>query len=483
MCGIVGFIGHSKQPTITFDLINSLLVVTEIRGDHATGFWCTAPKEDNRIVYHKEPIKAVDFVQKQIWKDVKKYNPDLLLGHCRYSSTGVGSEKINRNNHPHVATDGRVALVHNGRIIEYNYLKSHYKLSSDCDSEVLLRIFESGEEFYDQEDFLKKELPKASAECSAELLSRVWGLKEIFSKVNFGSMATAIGERRDNCERTLWLFRNTGRPLALIDLRPTLGQIFFCSVPEIFRAAVSRSQFAKEVVSQDQEVAELCSDSIFYFNLKKDGTISHDRWEVRKKRRFGFYEHVEDVKKGLADGSINKTQSPLVRSQMEIVTNLDGEDEVVAKSPLLTSKESVLERHTTNVANAAVDSMMRGVNNSKLTLPPNIGDDDDGNDDDTAMGPDFPPFGHTQLTTSLDDLPDQEEEEDTTEVDYTITPELLAQLDKHKDEAKDLIDRITTAAKELAKEGNIPLEEFQLLVEDVERFCIDLKATKMAYEL
>jgi glucosamine--fructose-6-phosphate aminotransferase (isomerizing) len=136
LCGIVGYIGNPNQAA-TFDLVNQLMIKTEPRGEHATGFWAAIGEGDNQIIYHKEPVKSTVFVQQDMWqKHGGAPKPNLLIGHCRWTSPGGGPEKVNKNNHPHVSKDYRVALVHNGKIPEYNYLKKRYNVNTDCDSEV-----------------------------------------------------------------------------------------------------------------------------------------------------------------------------------------------------------------------------------------------------------------------------------------------------------------------------------------------------------
>lgn len=159
----------------------------------------------------------------------------MLLAHCRAST--FGNEKYNKNNHPHTSNDKRIALIHNGKVTEYGILKSRYELSSDCDSEILLRMFEAGESYRNKEEFLKKEFSDLSIQ-----IHQLMGLREIFSRIQYGAMAVAIGERGDGLEnhsqRHLWLFRDEERPIFVIDMRKTLGQIFFCSEMEIWRSAL-----------------------------------------------------------------------------------------------------------------------------------------------------------------------------------------------------------------------------------------------------
>src|SRR6185369_659043 len=167
----------------------ALFLKTEIRGEHASGFWA-CEEGDGLIYYDKEPIKSSQYITREVWKkDFSSTRSDLLLTHCRLSSVGVGHEKVNKNNHPHVSDDRRVALVHNGRIAEYNSLRHRYETNSDCDSEILLRMFESTNEHQSKEDYLAQEFPN----LAPDLACRILGMKEIFARVNYGAMAVAIG--------------------------------------------------------------------------------------------------------------------------------------------------------------------------------------------------------------------------------------------------------------------------------------------------
>ena len=69
MCGICGFIGESKKPVLTYQIITNLLEKSEIRGIDATGFWGTENGVDGSVIYHKEPIRSSDFVKKK-WLEV-----------------------------------------------------------------------------------------------------------------------------------------------------------------------------------------------------------------------------------------------------------------------------------------------------------------------------------------------------------------------------------------------------------------------------
>jgi len=120
MCGIAGYIGESKNPDVSFELLTSIFALSEVRGTDAAGFW-GAQKDGGKIMYHKQPDKSSEFVKNQVWKAIRHLNPNLIICHARGASIGVGAPSINRNNHPFVTHDKCVGLVHNGRIPEPEY--------------------------------------------------------------------------------------------------------------------------------------------------------------------------------------------------------------------------------------------------------------------------------------------------------------------------------------------------------------------------
>lgn len=362
MCGIIGFIGNSTNPEATFDLTNQLMIKTEPRGLDATGFWATTSGEDNRIIYHKEPVKSSIFVTHDLWRGLQEHNTDLFIGHCRWTSTGGGSEKVNKNNHPHVSKDFRLSLVHNGKIPEYNFLKKKYDTKTDCDSEILLRILESGEDYHDKVDFLRKELPKIWEDTPNWLLYRIYGLKKLFSEVTYGAFAVAIGERLDD-QRSLFLFRNEARPICLIDLRESLGQIFFCSTPEIFRQAVEEAKIAKTVIPDNQPVyPELPSYWIYSFVLNKDNKIDIRRLKVNKVRKYGQWRtETEEVSP--------KSESKLVRTTLDVVTQLNNHEEPV-------KPEKIVGQYTTPTATTLTKFLGDEKKNSLTGIIPARGEND-----------------------------------------------------------------------------------------------------------
>lgn len=333
MCGIFGFIGESKNPAASFELANNLMIATEKRGTDATGFWgCENIKDGRRLFFDKEPVKSSLYKDTPIWKkEFAVVNSDLLLGHCRATSQGVGTEKINRNNHPHVSSDKKIALVHNGKIADYQILKDLYHLRSDCDSEVLLSMFESCVRF--DTETVQKEYP----DVPGYIARRMAGLREIFKYVNDGAWAVAIGERDDSSARRLWLFRNKERPLTVINLMGSLGQLFFCSTPEIWVEAFGKSPLAKAMVPGDHDIVELGEDHFWLFDF--DATRGENPWYIKKYKvsRSKYTEsRIDDDRMKFERFPKDDKPSIQVVSRLDVDESIKGGSTTYATSPCKT---------------------------------------------------------------------------------------------------------------------------------------------------
>jgi len=130
-----------------------------------------------------------------------------FLGHVRAATHGDPAD--NQNNHPFTSEDGNYHLVHNGIVPNHEEIADKFglRLTSQCDSELLLRLVE------------KSESPQ---------LGLRWCLKE-----NHGSMAVAM---YDATTATVLLARNSGRPLWLARLENDRCW-WFASTAEIIHEA------------------------------------------------------------------------------------------------------------------------------------------------------------------------------------------------------------------------------------------------------
>lgn len=146
MCGISGLFSFEnfKKTEDIKGICDKMLLDIEIRGSHASGI-SVINTNTNKIKLFKSPQTAKDFIKenryKNLFKDIHKFN--LILLHTRYSTNG--NPLINRNNHPFKDEKHRNVLIHNGIVTNYEDLKNNKKLNlvlkTDCDSEVILSLF------------------------------------------------------------------------------------------------------------------------------------------------------------------------------------------------------------------------------------------------------------------------------------------------------------------------------------------------------
>lgn len=315
MCGIAGYIGQSKNPKITYELITCLFDFLEIRGTDASGVWGTETGNDGRILYHKEPIRATDFIQKTFWKKIKKLQLNMMLVHARATSFGGGNASDNCNNHPFVSEDKRIGMIHNGTLSEFRFLKEKYKIKSNTDSEVLLRLFEHNMDA-EIEDL----------KVNSEISRRINGIKSIWSVISQGGMAVALGERLEHDLRYLFLFRNEKRPLWICDLRELLGQIFFFSEPFIWFKAVASSKWLTKACSGNEKLIEIPTNEIWAFWTDENNPMMTDNAQLL---RFKI-ETSESTKEWKPEPIKNIIKA---EKNLPVITQLDDFENVIVKKP------------------------------------------------------------------------------------------------------------------------------------------------------
>ena len=267
-------LGESLNQDVSYELITKAFEKAEIRGTDAAGFWGANPAD--AVIYHKEPIRASELVKTDTWRKVYNFGPDLLLAHARQATIGVGEPAVNKNNHPFTNSSRTLSLIHNGRVPEFDILKRKFSVLSDCDSEVILRIMEASNLCYTDQD-----ITALFPNFPLSVGYRLAGIMDIFSIINYGHMAVAIGEMTPDGMRHLWLFRNRHRSLWLVDLRSSLGQIFFCSTPEIWQEAIQDSN--RQLLGR-QKLIEIPPEEVWYFQINPQNRHVKDvrRFQVEK---------------------------------------------------------------------------------------------------------------------------------------------------------------------------------------------------------
>lgn len=304
-------------------MITNIFDFLELRGTDASGVWATEIGEEGRVVYHKEPIKSSLFIKTQFWNDLRKIKTDMMLVHARATSRGGGSADNNTNNHPFVSQDKRIGMVHNGTIDEVDYLKDKYQMLSETDSECLLRIFEHG---MDQEKVQVNGVPD-------EISQRLSGIRDIWSYINQGAMAVAIGERIDSESRGLFLFRNDKRPIWLADLRQVLGQVFFFSSPDIWYNALSSSESLKDICWGSQKLAELPPNQVWFFGIDKEDNI------VTEENLYKFKLEIKHSGREFEKGELKRLKQP--QSKIGLITKLNDLDEIMDSHSIKRKREPV----------------------------------------------------------------------------------------------------------------------------------------------
>ncbi|RQO41586.1 glutamine--fructose-6-phosphate transaminase (isomerizing) [Chryseobacterium sp. KBW03] len=135
MCGIVGYTGFQDAYEIVINGLRRL----EYRGYDSAGIVLEGP--DNKLEVEKTKGKVEDLVN--ISKELKgKYK--IGMGHTRWATHGVPSD---RNSHPHLSNNGKIAIVHNGIIENYDTIKTMltekgFTFKSETDTEVLVNLIQ-----------------------------------------------------------------------------------------------------------------------------------------------------------------------------------------------------------------------------------------------------------------------------------------------------------------------------------------------------
>lgn len=133
MCGIVGYVGKKNVESVLLEGLKRL----EYRGYDSAGMALIdhgkidITKAVGRIVNLEEKLKPVE-------------NITTGICHTRWATHGEPTEL---NAHPHLSCDGKIALVHNGIIENYQEIKEKlkkkgHKFVSDTDTEVLTHLVE-----------------------------------------------------------------------------------------------------------------------------------------------------------------------------------------------------------------------------------------------------------------------------------------------------------------------------------------------------
>lgn len=132
MCGIVGYVGKQKAAPFILEGLKRL----EYRGYDSAGVTIL---QDGRFDLVKKTGRVANLEKEPA---THKLTGTYGMGHTRWATHGGVTDA---NAHPHISSDGRIALIHNGVIENYAKIKKFllekgYTFASETDTEVLCNL-------------------------------------------------------------------------------------------------------------------------------------------------------------------------------------------------------------------------------------------------------------------------------------------------------------------------------------------------------
>ncbi len=135
MCGIVGYTGFQDAYEVVINGLRRL----EYRGYDSAGIVMDDKGETFQVAKTKGKVDDLVAISENLAGTSK-----VGMGHTRWATHGVPSDQ---NSHPHLSNNGKIALVHNGIIENYDTIKTMltekgYVFYSETDTEVLVNLID-----------------------------------------------------------------------------------------------------------------------------------------------------------------------------------------------------------------------------------------------------------------------------------------------------------------------------------------------------
>ena len=251
MCGIIGYAGSRQAAPILLSALKKL----EYRGYDSAGI---AVINDGEIQVRKTRGRLQ--LLSNMTRDGQDVQGPVGIGHTRWATHGEPSD---RNSHPHMSSNGRYAVVHNGIIENYQVLKEMligqgFSFQSETDSEVISNLME-----YVHEGDMLSSLLRA-----AQLLKGSFAL----GVLSLDEPDTIAAIRRDS---PLIVGRGEGENYIVSDIPAILN--------------LTRDVYYME----EDEIALITGETIRFFDsfgnpVEKD--VSHIDWDISAAEK-GGYEH------------------------------------------------------------------------------------------------------------------------------------------------------------------------------------------------
>ena len=282
MCGIVGYIGDNQAAPILLEGLEKL----EYRGYDSAGV-AVFSENGIRVAKAKGRLRVLS----ELIEGGKAVAGTLGIGHTRWATHGAPSDV---NSHPQTSEGGKFAVVHNGIIENYLYLKNHLmrrgvQFVSETDTEVVAQMLE----YYDRGNIL---------ETIAKVISKVEGSYAL------GIISTEYPDRLFCVRKDSPLIIGVGA-----------GENFIASdIPAI----LSHTRDIYRL--KDNEIAVLTRDAVEFFNPDAEPvekTIEHIEWDIEAAEK-GGYEHFMMKEICEQPKAVRDTIAPRIRSGRVVLDDI-----------------------------------------------------------------------------------------------------------------------------------------------------------------
>lgn len=282
MCGIVGYIGSDQAAPILLQGLEKL----EYRGYDSAGV-AVFSEDGLKVVKAKGRLRVLNDLI-----DGGKTLPGTLgIGHTRWATHGAPSDV---NSHPQTSEGGRFAVVHNGIIENYLYLKNHLirrgvQFVSETDTEVVAQMLE----YYDHGDIL---------ETISKVISKVEGSYAL------GIICADYPDRIFAVRKDSPLIIGVGQ-----------GESFIASdIPAI----LSKTRDIYRL--KDGEIAILQREQIEFFNVDCESVekeTEHIEWDIEAAEKGGF-EHFMMKEICEQPKAVRDTITPRIRNGRVVLDDI-----------------------------------------------------------------------------------------------------------------------------------------------------------------
>ena len=282
MCGIVGYIGDNQAAPILLEGLEKL----EYRGYDSAGV-AVFSENGIRVAKAKGRLRVLS----ELIEGGKAVAGTLGIGHTRWATHGAPSDI---NSHPQTSEGGKFAVVHNGIIENYLYLKNHLmrrgvQFVSETDTEVVAQMLE----YYDRGNIL---------ETIAKVISKVEGSYAL------GIISTEYPDRLFCVRKDSPLIIGVGA-----------GENFIASdIPAI----LSHTRDIYRL--KDNEIAVLTRDAVEFFNPDAESvekTIEHIEWDIEAAEK-GGYEHFMMKEICEQPKAVRDTIAPRIRNGRVVLDDI-----------------------------------------------------------------------------------------------------------------------------------------------------------------